>query len=102
MDASTARHRPFVVPASLEELDGPTVDGLVRLPTHVDWSVGRVYNLADPIDRRRVYELVLREGNLDDLRRYVDASLLVEEFDELVLPDEIRLAWAGLLRRRTA
>jgi hypothetical protein len=102
MDAPTARHRPFVVPGSLEELDGPTMDGRVRLPTHVDWSVGRVYDLADPIDRRRVYELVLREGDLDDLRRYVDAELLVDQFDELVLPDEIRTAWARLLRSRTA
>jgi hypothetical protein len=102
MDAPTARHRPFVVPASLEELDGPTMDGRVRLPTHVDWSVGRVYDLADPIDRRRVYELVLREGDLDDLRRYVDAELLVDQFDELVLPDEIRTAWAGLLHSGTA
>lgn len=102
MDAPTARHRPFVLPASLEDLDGPTMDGRVRLPTHLDWSVGRVYDLADPVDRRRVYELVLREGSLDDLRRYVDVELLIQQFDELVLPNEIRTAWAGLLGSRTA
>jgi hypothetical protein len=45
-----------------------------------------VYDLTDPVDRRRVYEVVLREGSLDDLRRYVDVRDLTEQFDELVLP----------------
>jgi hypothetical protein len=92
-----ARQRPFALPARLEELDGPTVDGRVRLPTHLDWSAGRVYDLTDPVDRRRVYEVVLREGSLDDLRRYVDVGDLTEQFDKLVLPDEIRTAWTLLL-----
>jgi hypothetical protein len=69
----------------------------VRLPVHLDWSAGRVYDLTDPVDRRRVYELVLREGSLDDLRRYIAVRELAEQFDALVLPDEIRTAWAELL-----
>ena len=72
----------------------------VHLPTHLDWSVGRAYDLADLVDRRRVYELVLLEGSLDDLRRYVDVRQLVS--DALVLPDEIRTPWAGLLGGRAA
>jgi hypothetical protein len=87
----------FALPARLKELDGPTVAGRVRLPTHLDWSAGRVYDLTDLVDRRRVYEVVLREGNLDDLRRYVDVRELAEQFDKLVLPDGIRTAWARLL-----
>ena len=97
VSAPTARQRPFALPARLDELDGPSVDGLVRLPVHLDWSAGRVYDLTDPVDRRRVYELVLREGSLDDLRRYIAVRELAEQFDELVLPDEIRTAWAELL-----
>jgi hypothetical protein len=97
VSAPTARQRPFALPTRLEELDGPSVDGRVRLPTHLDWSAGRVYNLTDPADRRRVYELVLREGSLDDLRRYIDVRELTVQFHELVLPDEIRTAWARLL-----
>ena len=97
VSAPTARQRPFALPARLDELDGPSVDGRVRLPVHLDWSAGRVYDLTDPVDRRRVYELVLREGSLDDLRRYIAVRELTEQFDELVLPDEIRTAWVKLL-----
>jgi hypothetical protein len=97
VNGPTARQSPFALPAGLEQLDGPTVDGRVRVPTHLDWSAGRVYDLTDPVNRRRVYEVVLREGNLDDLRRYVDVRELTEQFDKLVLPDEIRTAWARLL-----
>jgi hypothetical protein len=69
----------------------------VRLPTHLDWSAGRVYDRTDPADRRRVYELVLREGSLDDLRRYVDVRELTEQLHELVLPDGLRTVWTQLL-----
>jgi hypothetical protein len=40
---------------------------------------------------------VLREGSLDDRRRYVDVPEPTEQFDTLVLPDEIRSAWSLLL-----
>ncbi len=100
MSTPTARDRPFILPERLEELDGPTISGRVRLPTHLDWSTGREFDLTDPVDRRRVYELVLREGDLEDLRRYVDARDLVELFETLVLPDPIRAAWERLLGLR--
>lgn len=96
----TARDRPFSLPSHLDELDGPTVAGRVRLPVHLDWSTGRVYDLTDPADRRRVYEVVLREGSTKDLRRYIDARDLAAQFDKLVLPDAIRLAWERLLGLR--
>lgn len=102
VSAPTARDRPFVLPARLEELEGPTVSGRVRLPMHLDWSTRREFDLADPVDRRRVYELVLREGDLEDLRRYVDPRDLAELFDTLVLPEPIRAAWERLLGLRTS
>ena len=63
----SARRRPFALPASLADLDGPSASGLIDLPQHLDWSSRRSYDLDDPRDRRRVYEIVLREGTLDDL-----------------------------------
>ena len=98
----SARRRPYVVPTSLDELDGPSASGLVVLPPHLDWSTRRPYDLDDPRDRRRVYEIVLREGTLDDLRRYVDADDLVAVFDELFLPQEVRDAWRQLIAERVA
>lgn len=97
-----ARHRPFDVPATLSELDGPTETGVVILPSHLDWSSGRRYDLGDAHDRRRVYEMVLREGTVADQRRYVDSAELVRVFDELFLPEPIRDAWRRLLGQRVA
>jgi hypothetical protein len=42
---------------------------------------------------------VLREGGVEDLLAYVDGVLLVELWDELVLPGEVRTAWAPLIER---
>lgn len=98
----SARRRPFSVPDSLVELDGPSAAGTVSLPPHLDWSNRRTYDLADRVDRLRVYEQVLREGTLEDLRCYVDATELGQVLDELFLPDEIREAWHRLLVERVA
>jgi hypothetical protein len=53
--------------------------------------------LTDRRQRARVYEVVLREGTERDIRRYIDGVLLVDLWDELVLPREIREAWAPVL-----
>jgi hypothetical protein len=73
--------------------------GRVELPLHVRWSgAPKVYDLHDRSDRLRVYEQVLREGNDDDIRRYIDVHELVLLWDELVLPDNVRRAWASWFR----
>lgn len=93
----SARVRPFALPERLDDLDGPKPDGVVRLPPHLGWSQDRTFDLARRPDRRRLYEQVLREGTLDDLRHYLDVDQLVELWDELFLPAAIRRAWARLL-----
>jgi hypothetical protein len=37
-------------------------------------------------DRARVYEIVLQEGRPADILAYVDGALLVDLWDDLVLP----------------
>jgi hypothetical protein len=85
-------------------LDGPScakASGRVQLPLHIRWSGTPVtYDLDDPVDRARVYEQVLREGTEDDV--YVDASCLLELWDELVLPPAVRQAWASWIEERRA
>lgn len=45
------------------------------------------------------YEIVLREGTPEDVLRYVDGVPLVELWNELVLPRDVRAAWAPLIKQ---
>lgn len=93
----SARERPFALPADLDELADPKAEGVISLPLHIDWSQRRSYDLDDRADRRRLYEQVLREGTVEDLQRYIDVDHLVDLWDELYLPPEIKRAWSKLL-----
>jgi hypothetical protein len=51
----------------------------------------------DRADRARVYEAVLREGGAGDVLALIDGSLLIDLWDELVLPSDVRAAWRPLI-----
>lgn len=91
--------RPVAVPG---DVDSPAIEkasGVVELPLRVRWSgPPKTYDLDDRGDRLRVYEQVLREGNDDDVRRYIDVEELCRLWDELVLPSHVRRAWAAWFR----
>lgn len=88
------RARPFAVPDKLPRLPLRQALARVRLPIHLGWSdPERIYDLADRQQRHRVYEIVLREGQPEDILAYVDGALLVDAWPELVLPAPIRRAW---------
>jgi len=87
--------RPVAVPVNLDDPSRTKATGRVELPLHIRWSGPQlVYDLDDRIDRARVYEQVLREGTEEDVRFYVDPDQLLELWDELVLPQPVRRAWA--------
>ena len=70
----------------------------VELPLHLNWSdPGRQFDLRDRADRARLYEIVIREGTSEDVLRYTDGALLIDLWDELVLPSAIRSRWAPLV-----
>jgi hypothetical protein len=93
--------RPVAVPADLDAVPTPKATGRVKLPLHVRWSDPELsYDLDDPHDRRMVYEQVLTEGTEDDVRRFIDADVLLVDFDQLVLPTHVRTAWVGWFRRQ--
>jgi hypothetical protein len=48
-----------------------------------------------------VYEIVLREGGPTDILTYVDGVLLAELWPDLVLPQEVRAAWAKPMNQAT-
>ncbi len=61
-----------------------------------------MFDLRDRRQRARVYEIVLREGTSEDLLAYVDGVLLVELWDELVLPCGVRALWSPLIEQAAA
>jgi hypothetical protein len=88
-----AEARSYVVPESLEELDGPT-EGAVRLPRYLDWGPEYEYVLADAADLAVMYERVLREASSrEDLQAYLDGSTLWRLWARLVLPAPVRALW---------
>ena len=93
--------RPVSIP---DDVDDPAVEkvrGVVTLPDHVQWSEPRrTYDLNDQQQLRRAYEQVLREGLDDDVRRFIDVDLLLDHWEQLVLPPRVRRAWAEWLDRR--
>jgi transcriptional regulator with XRE-family HTH domain len=97
-DVAPARGRVVRVPNRLPRLPVEQALGAVELPLTLNWSQpGRLFRLSERGDRARVYELVLREGGAADVLAYVDGALLVDLWDELVLPRAVRAAWSPLI-----
>ena len=95
-----ARGRVVLVPTRLPQLAAAQALATVELPLTLNWSQpGRMFRLVERGDRARVYELVLREGAAADVIRYVDGALLVDLWDELVLPRAVRAAWSPLIEQ---
>lgn len=98
VEVATDRGRPIAVPTALPRLLVDSALATVELPLHLNWSdPGRRYDLRDRRQRARVYEIVLREGGPADVLTYVDGALLVDLWDELVLPSAVRAAWKSLV-----
>jgi transcriptional regulator with XRE-family HTH domain len=93
-----SRGRARSAPDRLPRLPVWRALAVVRLPLPLNWSQpGRVFRLADRGDRARVYEMVLREGDPDQVLRYIDGVLLVDLWNELILPRDIRTAWSPVI-----
>lgn len=92
------------MPESPEELTGSLV-GVVTLPYRLSWSgpaQRRGFDLAVEHDRRMLYEVVLTEGTLDDVRSYVEATELLRLWSGLWLSPHVRRAWEPLITAATA
>jgi transcriptional regulator with XRE-family HTH domain len=93
-----ARGKPIWIPDRLPRLDVARALAAVELPLHLNWSApGRIFNLRSHADRARAYEIVLQEGTPADILAYVDGALLVDLWEDLVLPRAVRSAWAPLI-----
>ena len=96
------RGRTVRVPTGLPRLPVAEAFATVVLPLHVNWSTpGRSFRMADRTERARAYEMVIREGNPEDVLKYVDGALLVDLWPDLVLPRAIRAAWDTVVSTAT-
>jgi transcriptional regulator with XRE-family HTH domain len=94
----TRRFRPFALPNRLWRLPLGQAFAEVMLPLELNWSSpGHRYVLSDRRQRQRCYEIVLQEGQPADLRTYIDGALLVDSWDEIIVPRDIRTAWQPLI-----
>lgn len=92
--------RPVEIPDDLGTRTAAVRSGRVKLPTRIAWSGQPEYDLGDPKDRARVYELVMTEGTEDDVRTYIDLEVLVAMWDTIWLAPHVREQWAASLRLR--
>lgn len=92
--------RDVPVPHGLDELRG-SLRCSVGLPARLFWSGPNRrevrWDLADPIRRRDLYEIVLVEGTLDDVRELINGADLVRLWDQMYLPPWVRWAWRPLI-----
>ena len=96
---SVARGRQVWVADHPPRLDVAHAFARVQLPLYLNWSAPeRTFDLGSRADRARVYEVVLPEGRPDDILAYVDGALLVDLWDDLVLPRAVRSAWAPVIQ----
>lgn len=93
-DVAVGRGRSVSVPDALPRLPVHQALATVQLPIHLNWSDrDRRFDLHDRQQRARIYEIVLREGTAEDVLAYIDGALLVDLWNEVVLPREVRAAW---------
>lgn len=99
-DVDIGRGRTVAVPDELPDLAAARALRTMVMPVHLDWSrPGRIVVLADRRQRAHAYEVVLREGRGSDIEAIVDGALLVDLWDDLVLPRHVRSAWQPLIDR---
>ncbi|WP_068397697.1 helix-turn-helix transcriptional regulator [Kribbia dieselivorans] len=102
-EGATDRGRSIQVPNVLPRLPIDQALATVELPLHLNWSDrGRRYDLRDRRQRARVYEIVLREGGPQDVLAYIDGALLVDLWEDLVLPTTVRAAWQPMVAGQSA
>lgn len=88
------------VPSGLWRLPLPDAFGRFVPGPHLWWSgAAPRFDLLDREDRARAYELVLREGQPEDIRSIVDGALLIDAWPNLVVPAELRRAWQLIIDR---
>lgn len=87
-ERALSRGRTTFVPTFLSRLPVRQARATITLSLHLNWSQpNRQFKLSDRAQRARLYEIVLREGTPGDVLTYIDVALLIDLWDNLVLPE---------------
>jgi transcriptional regulator with XRE-family HTH domain len=83
----------FWAPNRLWRVPTPDCFATLHVPDLLQQTEQDAWNLADPVDRRRAYEILIRRGMPQMMIRWLDGGLLVDCWGDLDLPDPVRAAW---------
>jgi hypothetical protein len=70
------------LPDRLDDLCGPA-RGVIVLPRHLSWPGMREFDVADDATRRSMYGIVLTQGQRNDVKRFLNARLLRQDWPVL-------------------
>jgi len=84
--------KPFYAPESLAGLHGPD-SGIIKLPPTIYWGPDRWFNLSHRTSLHQVYQMVLQEGGVEEIGKYLDPEILASIWDELSLPPRLSSLW---------
>ena len=67
------------LPQQLDDLRGPS-KGVVVLPRHLSWPGMREFDVTDDTIRRSMYGILLTQGRRNEVARFLNARLLMEDW----------------------
>jgi hypothetical protein len=70
------------LPDRLEDLRGPA-RGVIVLPRHLSWPGMREFDVTDDTTRLSMYGIVLTQGQRNDVKRFLNAGLLRQDWPQL-------------------
>lgn len=83
---------PYDVPESLAELRGPA-SGPMILPHTIHWGPDRTVDLDTEEGRLKAYRAIVREGTAAQQTELLNATMLVQLWPSLRLPERCRATW---------
>ena len=93
--------KPYDVPASLGALQGPST-GVLTLPLDVYWGPDPDADLDTLSGVTKAYQAILREGASDVQETLLNRDVLLQTWDELLLPVRVRSLWESRFPELTA
>ena len=89
---------PFWAPNILWTVETPDCFATLSMPDFIRNTGMRDWDMRDRKQRKGAYEQLIRRGLPWQMIRWMDGALLVDVWDELELPDQVRQAWKWPIR----